>query len=170
MLARVAHSNDVLSSPAFEYLDITSLQFRECSPAAYFASHRVDLDSESIGMLYDDRFRFQITCRSECGLRIYRVAPERLLVIISMDGESYGMSPTNAAENIATAVRHIFGLNPSHVTWIERYAKSSGQEHESCDQLSFEYDLARELYLNPAWNRIRTPSIGEYLRDLGIEW
>lgn len=108
--------------------------------------------------------------RSECGLRIYRAERGEIFVIFSVDGESYGMSPTNVAENLATAVLHIFSLDPAKTTWLERYAKSSGEEQESCDSVEFEFDPAARVYSNPSWRRVKTGSAAEYLRNFGIEW
>lgn len=108
--------------------------------------------------------------KSEVGIRIYRTNqrdPE-VVVVLSEDDCAYGQSVTNAFVYLATAVTHIFDLDPDRTAWVERIEASSGHSrsgHDEVDLVSMSYDPSSETFDEPRWER--NESLEELLEEYG---
>jgi len=135
---------------------------------AHLAPHQASLDPTLEGLVVDTRFKFRLNLQSgELRVKIYGDGTGRHLVVLIADGQSYGVSPTNGAEIFASALTHIYGLDPSRTTWLEHYAESCGYGDAKTEQITFDYNADRNLLDRPTW-QIKT-SLTAALREWGIE-
>ncbi len=83
-----------------------------------YSGLRKTLPATVEGELFAGRFRFIASndYRSECGLEIYRKAG-RINVVLRLDQRSYGQSPQNGVEDIASMLRVIYDLKPETTRW-----------------------------------------------------
>jgi hypothetical protein len=106
---------------------------------------------------------------SRCRLRIY-TQDGRHAVVLTEIAENQGMSITNAAEDLATEIRLVYGLNPSTTAWIEHYTPDSYRERsgraETFDLVTFTWDNAGAARY-PKWRRL---TIEEVETTTGATW
>ena len=94
---------------------------------------------------------------AHCELRIYQDEQGSSLVILSELPDNKGMSVTNAAEQLATAIVADFNLDPQRTRWVEHYP-----QFETYDLITFTWTTQRVFYDGPLhdvasapeWHRI----------------
>lgn len=140
-------------------------------PAAqHFEQYREELP-RTVGLAIDRRLNYTVIGRpEEIRLRIYQTPTNKSVVVFTADDSSTSSMQT-VYEHLATAVRHMYGLEPSRTTWIEHWSKSYGGAPRASEvQLSLHKPSGR--FENPDW--IQVPSLQDKLRAMGIsisdEW
>lgn len=109
-------------------------------------------------IIFYDKYRFVAPNgkRSFCGLEIYEESKKSRRVVLIEKIDNYGMSITNAAEELATEIFNKFlsDINPYKITWLEKYEKYEKYgKKDTVDQVIFEWEKNR--FINPAWRRIK---------------
>lgn len=134
----------------------------------FFAPYAVVIDVMSEGLIHEGRFRFTFnSINSELGVRIYGNAAGRSVVVIEADDRWYGAYPTNAFESIATAVTHIYGLDPAATVWIEHYAPSAGIRTQTCREVCMRFNDKAGVFEEPRWQPSAT--LPALLRPYALE-
>lgn len=160
----------------------------------FYEKYRISLN-ESEGLIYRDRFRFSTSSSSmplesletdaefsdmgrlvmrrggEVGIDIYRTSSKdpSHVVVLSADRFWFGASPQDVYERLATAVVHVFSLDPQRTVWVERWARDSGKPITGEDELSqvnLTYDPRTDGFDEPIRNRLA--DLEEFLRDMGV--
>ncbi|NDC37320.1 MAG: hypothetical protein EBZ48_04635 [Proteobacteria bacterium] len=167
--ARTDYAQSVQNATLFEYIQIPPPSGEEHPNASkYFSTYSTNLDLHKVGLLHHGRFRFHWNNReNQLGLRIYGLPIGETLVVFAVDGESFGVAPSHCAEDLATAVLHIYNLPPERTIWLEYYATSSGHREEYCQRVYFNFEPKSGIFASPRWQRTR--SLWHFLREHGIE-
>ncbi len=113
----------------------------------------------SCGHVSFDRFGYADCHRrhGECGIEAIAASRGRRVVIATELRDNPGMSITNAAEFVATAVCRELQIHPARLVWIEHYGYPSPVTPERArtyDRVTFGRILlpSSELFLQqPAW-------------------
>lgn len=166
--ARYEHSLAAQAAGLFEYIPIA----RPYNGSAYehFAPYAIPIDAAHEGLIHRGRFHFntRTTARNEIGLEIFgRPDGAGNVVVFTSDARSFGVSSTNAVEDLATAIMQMYGLDPTKTVFIENYGLSAGFDEEAHKEVTFEFDPQEGSYSRPEWRR--SPSLRQLLREFGIE-
>ena len=117
------------------------------------------------------RFAFRSVHRhiAECGIEAIKLADDRVVVIATELSDNPGMSITNAAEYVATAVCRQLAIDPLKLIWIEHYGypvPGHPERPRTYDRVTFESITPfQEIWFHrPDWKVMR---IDDW-RNLGL--
>ncbi|MBI1213746.1 MAG: hypothetical protein GC190_19985 [Alphaproteobacteria bacterium] len=160
----------------------------------FYEKYRIRLN-QTEGLIYRDRFRFSSSISlmpsesaetdaeladlgrlvmrrgGEVGIDIYRTSSKEPshVVVLSADRFWFGASPQDVYERLATAVVHVFSLDPQKTVWVERWARDSGRPVTGEDEFShvnLTYDPRTDGFDEPT--RTRIADLEKFLRDKGV--
>ena len=118
-----------------------------------------------------ERFKYRDVWGREghCDIEARKLAAGRVGIIATERKDNPGMSITNAAEYVATAVCKHLGIYPQKLVWIEYYGypPPAGLPKRTYDLVTFAQitPLHKPFFHAPAW----APMKEEDWRSLGLE-
>lgn len=134
-------------------------------PSRLFAPHKTTVPS-GMGMQVNRLFQYQTTDGAlSCRIQIYNRQRGGHVVAIIADDQSHGTIETHS-ELIATAILHIYGLNPQTTSWLQHWSESYSGSRPSTSQISYKLHRDGERLYDPDWRG--KPSFESALRELGV--
>jgi hypothetical protein len=100
-------------------------------------------------------------CDSCCDIEVHRRSDGKYVFITAEVPENRGISITNYAEHLATAMRKQYRLKPEDVIWIEHYLEAKDRRNESFDLVRFA--VVGDTLRTPVWTRITEQAVDELM-------
>jgi hypothetical protein len=100
-------------------------------------------------------------CDSSCDIEVHRRSDGKHVFVATELPDNPGVSVTNCAEHLATAMREEYRLKPEDVIWIEHYPEAKDRRKESFDLVRFA--VVGDTFRTPVWTRVTEQAVDDLI-------